>query len=367
MKEKELLYLLALQKTKGIGTINAKKLIAHIGSAAAVFTTKKSDLLRINGIGSFTVQNLNDKLILAAAEKEAQHIIDKKVNYFSFLDTDYPEKLKHCIDGPLLLFSEGNIQIKKQPIISIVGTRKMTSYGRSFIDNLIKEIAEYNPIIVSGFAYGVDITAHKVAMKYDLQTIAVLAHGLDHMYPKTHNKYVHQVVENGGFFTEHWHDEQALRENFLQRNRVVAGLADAVIIVESAAKGGSLVTATIANSYNRDVFAVPGRVTDTYSQGCNTLIRTNKAALLNSAKDLVYHLNWDEENSKPKVIQRQLFIDLQGDEKTIYDYLMKNGKSLLDTISLETKIPIYKISGILVNLELQGIVRPLPGKLFEVI
>lgn len=367
MKEKELQYLLALQKTKGIGTINAKKLIAKVGSAEAVFTTKKSDLMHINGIGSFTIQNLNNKETLVLAEAEAQHIIDQKINYSSFLDDAYPDKLKHCIDGPLLLFSEGNIQIKKQPIVSIVGTRKMTSYGRSFIDELVKEIATYNPIIVSGFAYGVDIAAHKAAIKYDLQTIAVLAHGLDHMYPKIHNKYVHQVVENGGFYTEHWHNEQALRENFLQRNRIVAGLADAVIIVESAAKGGSLVTATIANSYNRDVFAVPGRVTDTFSQGCNSLIRTNKAALLNNAKDLVYHLNWDQENTKPKVIQRQLFIDLQGDEKIIYDYLFKNGKSLLDSISLDTKIPIYKISGVLVNLELQGIVRPLPGKLFEVI
>ncbi len=367
MKEKELLYLLALQKTKGIGTINAKKLIAHIGSAELVFTTKKSILESVNGIGSFTIQHLQDKENIKKAEKELQYILDHKITYTSYLDPTYPKNLKHSVDSPLLLFSEGNIHFEKQPIISIVGTRNMTSYGRNFIEKLVEDIKEYNPIIVSGFAYGVDITAHKVAIKNELQTIAVMAHGLEHMYPKTHKKYVHQLLENGGFYTEHWHDEPPLRENFLQRNRIVAGMSEAVIIVESAERGGSLVTATIANSYNRDVFAVPGRVTDTYSQGCNSLIRTNKAALLNSAKDLVYLLNWDQKQNQPKVIQRQLFLDLKGDEKIIYDYLLENGKTLLDTLALDCQLPIYKISGVLVNLELQGIVRPLPGKLFEVI
>jgi len=367
MKEKELLYLLALQKTKGIGTINAKKLIAHIGSAEAIFTTKKSTLQRINGIGSFTIKHLHDTENLKKAEKEHKHIIDNNVHYTSFLDTDYPKNLTHSIDSPLVLFSEGNIQFNKQPVISIVGTRNMTSYGRHFIENLLEEIAIYNPIIVSGFAYGVDITAHKTAIKHNLQTVAVLAHGLDHIYPKAHKKYLHQVLENGGFYTEHWHEEPALRENFLKRNRIVAGISEAVIIVESADRGGSLVTASIANSYNRDVFAVPGRVSDTYSQGCNNLIRTNKAALLNSAKDLIYLLNWNKDQNTPKVIQRQLFVDLKGDEKIIYTYLEKNGKTLLDSLSLACKIPIYKISGVLVSLELQGLVRPLPGKVFEII
>jgi DNA processing protein len=367
MKEKELLYLLALQKVKGIGTINAKKLIAHLGSAEAVFTTKKSVLQSINGIGSSTLQDLDNTETLQKAEKELRYIIDQKVQYSSFFDSSYPERLKHSIDGPLLLFSEGHIHFEEQPVISIVGTRNMTSYGLRFLEQLIEDIAPYNPIIVSGFAYGVDITAHKMALKNKLQTIAVLAHGLDHMYPKSHKKYVHQVLENGGFYTEHWHEEPALREHFLQRNRIVAGLAEAVIIVESAERGGSLVTASIANSYNRDVFAVPGRVTDTYSQGCNNLIRTNKAALLHSAKDLVYLLNWEKKKQKTKIIQPQLFVDLQGDDKIIYDYLSKKGKTLLDTISLDCKIPIYKISGVLVNLELQGLIRPLPGKLFEII
>ena len=172
-------------------------------------------------------------------------------------------------------------------------------------------------------------------------------------------------MENGGFYTEHWHDEQPLRENFLQRNRIVAGMSDATIIVESAAKGGSLVTAEIANSYNREVFAVPGRITDPFSQGCNNLIRTNRAQLLNSASDLIYYLNWDQPKKQTKIIQPQLFVNLHGEEKIIYEYLQQNGKNTLDVLSLETKIPIFKLSGTLLNLELKGLVRPLPGKVFE--
>jgi DNA processing protein len=367
MTEKELLYLLALQKVKGIGSINAKKLITHLGSAEAVFSEKKSIIEKIRNIGSQTIRDLHDSQNIKNAEKELRYIINHKVNYTSFLDTDYPDRLKHCIDSPILLFTDGNIQYNKQPIISVVGTRNMTSYGRNFIEKLIDGVKEYNPIIVSGFAYGVDITSHKIAFEHKLQTIAVLANGLDTMYPKTHKKYVHQVLENGGFYTEYWHDEEPLREFFLKRNRIIAGLSEATIIIESASKGGSLVTAQIANSYNRDVFAVPGRTTDTYSQGCNNLIRTNQAALLNSAQDIVYLLNWDQKKKNKKVIQRRLFIDLKGDEKIIYEYLLKKGKTGLDIISLDCKIPIYKISGILLNLELQGLIRPLPGKLFEAI
>lgn len=367
MKEKELLYLLALQKVKGIGAINAKKLVAHLGSAEAIFTTKKQALENINGIGSASLRDIQNPIYVQNAKKELAFILANDIQYTCFLDDNYPGKLQHCIDSPLLLFSDGNIHFEGQPVVSIVGTRTMTSYGKNFIEKLICGIKEYNPIIVSGFAYGVDITAHKEAIKNKLQTIAILANGLDKMYPKTHKKYMGQVLENGGFFTEYWHDEDPLREFFLQRNRIIAGISDATIIIESAGKGGSLVTAGIANSYSRDVFAVPGRTTDLHSQGCNNLIRTNRAALLNSAEDLVYLLNWDQKEKPKKAIQRELFIDLIGDEKIVYEHLMQHGKSLLDSISLQCNIPIYKISGVLVNLELQGLVRPLPGKTFEAI
>ncbi len=367
MKEKELFYVLALQKAKGIGSINAKRLIKHFGSAEAVFLEKKAVLERVDGVGTYTTQFRDDTALLKKAEKELAYIQKYNISYTGFFEKNYPEKLKHCIDGPLLLFQEGTIHFEKQPVISIVGTRKMTSYGQNFIDTLVADITQYNPIIVSGFAYGVDIAAHKAAIKNKLQTIAVLAHGIDKIYPKSHKKYMNQVLENGGFYTEHWHDEESLREHFLQRNRIVAGLSEATIIIESAAKGGSLVTASIANSYNREVFAVPGRITDTYSQGCNNLIRTNKAALLNSAADLVYLLNWDQNKKNHRVIQPQLFVDLEGEQKVVYEYLVTNGKKMLDSLSLEIKIPIYKLSGILVQLELQGLIRPLPGKYFEAI
>jgi DNA processing protein len=223
-KEKELLYLLALQRVKGIGTINAKKLITHLGTAEAVFRAKKTHLKSISGIGDFTIQFLDNPHVLAIAEKEVNYVLRNQIRFSTFTDSTYPEKLKACADGPLLLFEDGHIHYDHQPIISIVGTRNMSGYGKEFIEKLLEEVKTFHPIIVSGFAYGVDITAHKAAMHHGLQTIAVLAHGLDEIYPKTHYKYVSKILENGGLYTEHWHDEQPLRENFLQRNRIVAGL-----------------------------------------------------------------------------------------------------------------------------------------------
>ena len=357
---------MVLQKTQNIGTITAKKLIVHSGGVIPVFEKSKKELQKITGIGTFALHNLHDKATFKAAEKELRYIQENHIRYTSFLMDNYPKNLNHCVDAPLVLFYDGNIHFEKQPVISIVGTRNMTSYGRDFIEKLMEEIKVYNPIIVSGFAYGVDITAHKAAINQHLQTIGILANGLDNMYPKKHTKYVHKVLENGGFYTEYWHDVIPVREYFLQRNRIIAGLSEATIIVESARKGGALVTANIANSYNRDVFAVPGRVTDTYSKGCNNLIRTNQAALLHEAKDLAYILNWEQKKTK-KSIQPELFINLTGDAETVYNYLQENGKTSIDNVSLACKIPVYKLSGVLLNLELQGLVRPLPGKTFEII
>jgi DNA processing protein len=227
-------------------------------------------------------------------------------------------------------------------------------------------LAPLDPVIVSGFAYGVDIFAHQLAMEHDLQTIGVVAHGLNQIYPKDHKKYVAKVEKNGGFMTEFWSTSNPEKENFVRRNRIVAGMTEATIVIESADRGGSLITANIANDYNRDVFAVPGRTTDKYSQGCNNLIKTQKANLLTSAADLIYILNWDIE-SKAKPVQKQLFVVLENDEQKVYDYLLKNGKELLDIIALRCDFPIYKISGMLLNMELKGVIRPLPGKLFEAI
>lgn len=283
------------------------------------------------------------------------------------MEDGYPAYLKHCIDSPILLFSQGNIDLNRRRIISIVGTRNITSYGTSFCEQLIEDLAPLDPIIVSGFAYGVDICVQRAAVKHGLQTIGCLAHGLNQIYPKIHEKYVTDINKNGGFFTEFWSTSQPDRENFLKRNRIIAGMGEATIVVESAEKGGSLVTADIANSYNRDVFAVPGRTQDKYSSGCNNLIKHQKAQMLTSAADLIYMMGWELEEKEPVSIQKQLFVDLDDTEKEIYDYLQQGGKQMLDLIALDCKLPIFKVSSTLLNMEMKGVVRPLPGKLFEAI
>jgi len=366
LTQEKLLAILRLQKSRAVGTIFAKKLIAATGDVEQIFKEKSVNLQKINGIGNHIIKHLFDVQNLKSAQKELDYISKNQIQFSYFLENDYPFDLQHCIDSPILIFKEGNIAMSSKKIISIVGTRNMTHYGRDFCNQFIKDLAAYNPIIVSGFAYGVDICAHKAAMKNNLQTIAVLAHGFEHMYPKSHKKYVQQLMENGGFITEFWHDEIPLRENFLKRNRIVAGISKATIIIESAAKGGSLVTADIANSYDKEVLAVPGKTIDLLSVGCNNLIKNNKAALLTSAEDVVKMLNWDLSKTDKKPIQKQLFVDLNSEEKKIYDFLLNNEKQLIDIIALHCNIPIYKISGILLQMEMKGVLKPLPGKLFEV-
>ncbi len=367
MKSEKLLAILRLQATKNIGDILAKKLIATTGDVEQVFKEKPATLHKINGIGTHVTKHLFDNENLRIAEEELNYIQKKKIAVSYFLENDYPQNLKQCIDAPILFFKDGNINLNDQKIISIVGTRKITSYGREFCIQLMEDLSKYNPIIVSGFAYGVDICAHKAAIKNNLQTIAVLAHGLEQLYPKTHKKYINEVNENGGFITEFWHDQSPLRENFLKRNRIVAGVSKATIIIESAEKGGSLVTADIANSYNRDVFALSGRSTDIYSKGCNNLIKNNQAHLLTSADDIIKMLNWDIQQSKTSApVQQQLFVSLNEAEQKIYDYLLQKGKQILDVIALDCDIPVYKLSSLLLQMELKGVIKPLPGKLFEV-
>ncbi len=365
MNSEKLLAILKLQATKNVGDIIAKKLIAATGGVEQVFKEPKNTLHKINGIGTHVTDSLFANENLKRAEEELEYIQQKNITISYFLDNDYPQNLKHCIDAPILFFKDGNINLNNQKIISIVGTRNITLYGRDFCNQLIEDLKDYNPIIVSGFAYGVDICAHKAAIKNNLQTIGVLAHGFETIYPKTHKKHISEVHKNGGFITEFWHDEQPLRENFLKRNRIVAGLSKATIIIESAKKGGSLVTADIANSYNRDVFALSGRSNDIYSTGCNNLIKNNQAHLLSSAEDIVKMLNWDLlKTSTPK--QKELFVSLTDVEQKVYDYLQLNGKQLLDVIALNCDIPVYKLSSVLIQMELKGVVKPLPGKLFEV-
>ena len=366
MSEENIIYLLALLRVDGVGDIMAKKLLTHFGTAENVLNANPKQLAAIDGVGSVLLQNFKDKTIFEKAQRELDFIRDNDIDILSYQDENYPERLKHCIDGPVLLFSAGNISLKNRKIISIVGTRQITSYGTEFSRKLIEDLAPLDPIIVSGFAYGVDIVAHQLAMEHNLQTIGVLAHGLNQIYPKTHKKYMAKMEQNGGCMTEFWSTSNPDKENFVRRNRIVAGMTEATIVIESADKGGSLITANMANDYNRDVFAVPGRITDKYSMGCNNLIKTQKANVLTSAADLIYILNWDiaKEN---KSVQKQLFVTLDADEQKVYDYLLKTGKELMDIIALHCDFPIYRISGLLLNMELKGVIRPLPGKMFEAI
>ncbi len=367
MKDAQLLHILALQHVSKIGDTTAKKLINHCGSAEAVFKEKKQNLLKIDGIGSIILNEIHKSNHLEAAESELKFIKDENITHHYFTDESYPENLRHCIDSPILLFGSGNINLNNKHIISIVGARKITTSGIAFCEKLVEELAIYNPVIISGFAYGTDITAQKAAIKNKLQTVGCLAHGLNQIYPKVHKKYVAEVENNGGFFTDFWSSDTFDRNNFLKRNRVIAGLSQATIVIESAEKGGSLVTADIANSYNRDVFAVPGRTTDSLSVGCNNLIKQQKAHLLSTPLDVPYLLNWQLDDLKKPPVQKQLFVELDADEKVIYNYLKDNDKQLLDVIALRCNMPTYKLAGLLLKMELKGIIRPLPGKLFEVI
>ena len=272
MNETELLYLLALLKVEGVGDIVAKKLINHCGTAENIFKLKASKLTAIDGIGQNLIKNLKDKSVFVKATNEFDFIKKNDIKVCYYQDNNYPERLKHCIDGPVLLFYTGTINWNTRKIISIVGTRQVTSYGAEFCKKLIEDLAPLNPIIVSGFAYGVDIVAHQAAIENDLQTIGIVAHGLDQIYPSSHKKYVSKMEQNGGFMTEFWSGTNPEKENFVKRNRIVAGISEATIVIESAIKRGSLITANLANDYNRDVFAVPGRTSDKFSLGCNNLI-----------------------------------------------------------------------------------------------
>lgn len=359
--------LLCLQHVPNLGDTSIKKLVQIVGSAEGVLKEKKTNLLKIDGIGEAKIASIHNKAHMRAMEKEIDFIEGNKISCISYLENNYPHYLKQCADSPVILFQTGNLDVVNKRIISIVGTRKITTYGKIFCEQLVEDLVPFDPVIVSGFAYGVDITAHKAAIKNNLQTVACLGHGLNQIYPKSHKQYMSQMEENGGFYTDFWSDATFIPQNFLRRNRIIAGISQATIVIESADKGGSLVTAQIANSYNRDVFAVPGRITDTMSKGCNMLIKTQQAHLITSVADLVYLLNWDTPIKKEKVIQPQLFQNLSNEEQSVMNSLQKSKKQNLDSISIECKIPTYKLASLLLNMELKGLVNPLPGKLFELV
>lgn len=366
MKEEDIIALLALQHTPNIGAITAKKLIAHCGSPSAIYTEKKHKIAHIERIGSATLQHLFDPIHRKEAEKEWLYIQEHRMKYLTYFDEDYPTNLKNIIDAPILFFFEGDINLKNKKTLSIVGTRDMTLQGGAFCQKFVEELSALSDlVIISGFAYGVDIAAHKAAMENGLQTIACLAHGLDMLYPSAHKKYRNQLLENGGFITEFWHKSTFDRKNFLSRNRIIAGLSDATVVIESARKGGSLVTADLAFSYDREVFAIPGRPDDPYSQGCNFLIKNDKARLITSAADLIYYMGWEVSSIASKEVATPIFVELSPEEEKIVQVLKAQEKLSLDDLARACELPIHKLSNLLFQMEMKGVIRPLPGKIFS--
>jgi len=363
---KELIYRIGITLIPGVGDVNAKSLISYCGSAEAVFKEKKEKLMKIPGIGSITADAVCNQDVLGRAEEEIKFIEKHKIIPLFYLDEDYPKRLKHCSDSPIMLYYKGTADLNRQKIISIVGTRMATDYGKKICENLIKELAPYNIMVVSGLAYGIDVCAHKAAIANDLPTVAVVAHGLDKIYPSAHRSTAEKMLKNGGLLTDFISKTNPDKENFPKRNRIVAGISDATIVVESGKDGGSLITADIANSYNRDVFAFPGKVDDKYSEGCNHLIKSNRAGLIQSAQDILYIMGWEEakEKKKPKQ-QKELFIELGAEEKAIVNVLKDNEQLNIDELCYKANLPMSKISTLLLTLEFSGIIKSLPGKMYQ--
>jgi len=363
-----LIHKIALSLIPGIGSVTAKSLIAYTGSAEQVFKEKESTLRKIPGVGSILAKNIVNSDVMARADREVEFLQKSGVTALFYLERDYPQRLLGCSDAPIILYVRGNPFLNCTKAISIVGTRHATEYGRKIVDQFISSLVErgYKILIVSGLAYGIDIQAHRSALRAGLPTVAVMGHGLDTVYPSLHTAIAREMTENnGGLVSDFLSYSSIDRTNFLRRNRIIAGLSDATIVVESAKKGGALVTADIANSYNRDVFAFPGKVGDPYSEGCHFLIKSNRAGLIETVSDLEYVMNWSSIQSQPDATQQCLFYDFNPDEKLIIDLLRSEGEMAIDLICIKTTLPMSKVSPTLLNLEFAGMVKGLPGKIFK--
>ena len=361
-----LLHQIGLSFIKNIGPVLAKSLITHFGDAEQVFKAPKARFLHISGFGERRANDLNLSSALSRAEEELRFIEKNNIDVIFYTDKTYPKRLKNCADGPILLYTKGNFDLNPRYVISIVGTRNATEYGKQLCRQLVEELQQYNTLIVSGLAAGIDVCAHKESLKQNLPTIGVLGHGLDRIYPAQNRSTSEKMLENGGLITEFPSGTTPDRENFPQRNRIVAGMADATVVIEASIKGGALITAEIANSYNRDVFAFPGRVDDEFSEGCNFLIRNNKAALLTCAADLAYSLGWEGTgDTQPVKEQLTLFMDLSAEEKVIFDIIHEHKLPLaIDDLTIKTNMPMSQLAMNLLNMEMQGFIRSLPGKTY---
>jgi len=367
MHDTDLKYKIAIGLIPGIGSVLAKKLIAYCRSAEGVLREKKVNLLKIPGIGPMLAESISNFDGIETAEKELQFIERYQIRALAYTDADYPVRLKNCEDSPVVLFVKGKVNLNHSKVLSIVGTRSATTYGKEHCYRIIEELTlrKHNPIIISGLAYGIDIAAHKAALQYNLPTVAILAHGLDSIYPSTHKTVAKEMLAQGGIATEFLSNTKMDRNYFLQRNRIIAGLADAVLVVESGTKGGALVTALASMSYNRDVLAIPGRTDDKYSSGCNLLIKRNQAALIENVDDIEYCLNWKPEVHGKLIKQTELFLNLNEQEQLVVNVLKEESEAFIDMISIKTGLAVNLVSALLLNLEFMGIVRCAPGKRFS--
>lgn len=356
---------IALTLIKGVGLLLAKNLIKKFGDAEAVFSAKRKQLLAVEGIGAKTADDILRTNALERASEQLDFINKHKIKALFYGAETYPQKLKNCYDAPLILYYKGNADIMAPRIISIVGTRNATPYGKMLCAQLIETLKSYGVLVVSGLAYGIDATVHLECVNNHVPTVGVLGHGLDRIYPSVNKELAAKMLKNGGLLTEFLPGTSPNRENFPKRNRIIAGIADATIVIEASIKGGALITAELANSYNKDVFAFPGRINDEYSEGCNFLIKTNRAALINSAQDLIYYLGWDQMKDKKKELaQINVPLNLSKDEQAVFKAL-QNGAIAIDDLADNLEIPQSELTIILLTLELQGLIVALPGKFFK--
>ena len=366
MPEDELTALLTLNRIDGLGSIGAKYLYEQLGSAQEIFRSREHLKEIIPGIDTQIIDALSYSGYDSFIREELDFIEKHGIRCVTPADSDYPARMLDCNDAPLVLFSLGNVNYNAARMVAIVGTRKATDYGRRMCHTFIKELHELCPdvTIVSGLAYGIDIESHRAALEAGCATIGVLAHGLDMIYPTAHRNTAKEMLSDGGLVTEFMSKTVPLGHNFVRRNRIIAALSDAIVVVEAAAKGGSLITAEIAESYNRECFAFPGSVGDPYSVGCNELIRDNHAALVTSALDMVNAMNWNDREDKGKAVQKELFPELTDDESRVYDRVRLKAQGVfVNTLISELNIPYPKLSSILFSLEIKGLIKQAPGSL----
>lgn len=361
----DLLYQIALTLVPQIGDVHAKALINIYGDAQSVFKAKKKDLELIEGIGTMRAKSIKDFTEFDICETEIQFIEKYKISPLFITDKNYPQRLLNCYDCPPLLYYRGTADLNTSKIVAVVGTRNNSEYGKSSTEKLIESLKEQQVLVISGLAFGIDTIAHKAALKNNLATVGVLAHGLDRIYPQQNKTLAKQMTEQGGLLTHFTSNTSPDKQNFPKRNRIVAGMCDCIVVIESGIRGGSLITAELANGYNKDVFAVPGRSTDSKSEGCNYLIKNNKAALINTAADLLENMGWNEQQKKTVKKQRELFIEFTPDEKVIVDILQLKENTQIDELYFKSGLSSSAVAQALLMLEMQGLVISLPGKIYQ--